>query len=198
MPKATPDSEDPGHFRSRCTLQSKDGSLKKRTNSDRSTLEYKDIKQIVELMDQHGLTEFELDRDGDKITLRRGPAPGQYTATPPQPQGPIPQLQGPVIIPGAPEGNAPAADAAPAESAQVLPTIDSPMVGSFYRRPAPDDAPFIKVGDVVDEDTVVCIVEAMKVMNEVKAEMSGTITKILVEDNVSVQYGEALFEIKPS
>ena len=72
------------------------------------------------------------------------------------------------------------------------------MVGSFYRRPAPDDAPFVKVGDVVDEDTVICIVEAMKVMNEVKAEMSGTITKVLVEDNVAVQFGEALFEIKPS
>ena len=72
------------------------------------------------------------------------------------------------------------------------------MVGSFYRRPAPDDGPFVKVGDVVDEDTVICIVEAMKVMNEVKAEMSGTITKVLVEDNVAVQFGEALFEIKPS
>ncbi len=195
MPADTSAPEDPGHFRDRRTLQKKGASRKKSSNSARSTLEYKEIKQIVELMDQHGLTEFELDRDGDKITLRRGPAPGQYTAAPPQ--GPVPQLQGPVIVPPAQTttgGSAPA-DEAPAE---VLPTINSPMVGSFYRRPAPDDGPFVKVGDVVDEDTVICIVEAMKVMNEVKAEMCGTITKVLVEDNVAVQFGEALFEIKPS
>ena len=191
MPPDTSAPEDPGHFRDRRTLQKKGGSRKKSSTSARSKLEYKEIKQIVELMDQHGLTEFELDRDGDKITLRRGPAPGQYAAAPPQ--GPIPQLQGPVIVP--PSQTTTGDAEAPAET---LPTINSPMVGSFYRRPAPDDGPFVKVGDVVDEDTVICIVEAMKVMNEVKAEMSGTITKVLVEDNVAVQFGEALFEIKPS
>jgi acetyl-CoA carboxylase biotin carboxyl carrier protein len=157
-------------------------------------LEYKEIKQIVELMDQHGLTEFELDRDGDKISLRRGPAQGQYSGPPAAPQGPIHQLHGPVIVPPAETTTG-----APEEKPEVaLPTINSPMVGSFYRRPAPDDAPFVKVGDVVDEDTVICIVEAMKVMNEVKAEMSGTITRVIAEDNSPVQYGEALFEIKPS
>lgn len=135
-------------------------------------------------MDKHGLSSFELDREGNKISLKKpfatdgapAPAPAMAMAPPPA---------------------APAAEPAPvAEPAK--PTINSPMVGTFYRRPAPEEKNFVSVGDTVDEETVICIVEAMKVMNEIKAEVRGTITKVLHEDGTPVQYGEPLFEITPA
>jgi acetyl-CoA carboxylase biotin carboxyl carrier protein len=77
-------------------------------------------------------------------------------------------------------------------------TITSPIVGTFYSAPAPDKPPYVKAGDSVDEDTVICIVEAMKVMNEIKAEVRGTVVRVLVENATSVEYGQPLFEIKPA
>lgn len=140
-------------------------------------------------MDKHGLSSFELDREGNKISLKKpfagdgAPAPAAAPAAAPPPPA----------APAAAPAEAPAPAAEPAK-----PTINSPMVGTFYRRPSPEEKNFVSVGDTVDEDTVICIVEAMKVMNEIKAETSGTITKVLLEDGTPVQYGEPLFEIKPA
>lgn len=153
-------------------------------------MDLKEIKQIVELMDKFGLSSFELERAGDKIALRRGSDAPVYPApsAPAQPAT-APAQPGPALSPAP----VPAAEPAPPE----VPAITSPMVGTFYLSPSPEEPPFVKVGDTVDEETVVCIVEAMKVMNEVKAELSGTITKIVVEDSSPVQYGQPLFEISP-
>ena len=97
----------------------------------------------------------------------------------------------------APVAAAPAPAAAPSASADpVGPTVNSPMVGTFYRSAAPGEKSFINIGDPVDENTTVCIIEAMKVMNEIKAEARGTIARVLVEDGKPVQYGQPLFELK--
>ena len=155
-------------------------------------MDLKEIKQIIELMDKHGLSSFELDREGNKISLKKpfagdgAPAPVAAPAPAPPPAAAAP-AQAPAPAPE-PE--------APAESSK--PTINSPMVGTFYRRPSPEEKNFVSVGDSVDEDTIICIVEAMKVMNEIKAETRGTITKVLLEDGTPVQYGEPLFEITPA
>lgn len=161
-------------------------------------MEFQEIKKIVELMDKHGLTEFELERDGNKITLKKGPD-GSLGAV--APQGPFAAL--PPYNPAVPPTTAPAAAPAPggadpADEADDSVQIKSPMVGTLYHKPSPDSPPFVRVGDKIEEDTVVCIVEAMKVMNEIKAEIRGTIARILVDDSTPVEYGEPLFEIKPA
>jgi acetyl-CoA carboxylase biotin carboxyl carrier protein len=88
--------------------------------------------------------------------------------------------------------------AAPAPEKSTEPEIKSPMIGTFYRKPSPESESYVEVGDTVTADTVVCIVEAMKVMNEIKAEMSGVITEILVEDGSPVEFGQALFRVRPA
>ena len=162
-------------------------------------MDIKEIKGIIDLMRKNGLTEFEYEKDGTKIRIRRGPdGEPQVIATSP---GLIPT---PAVLPvgaGVPLAMAPAAApvtapaAAPAGSS--LPTINSPMVGTFYSSPAPDAPAYVEVGTVVNAETVVCIIEAMKVMNEIKAEMSGTIVEILAENGKPVEFGKPLFRIKP-
>ncbi len=148
-------------------------------------MEYQEIRKIVELMDKHGLSEFELERDGNRITLKkRGEEPPVISTIPT------------AILPPVATGEPAAADPDADPDAEA-PKIKSPMVGTFYRKPTPEDKDFVQVGDKVDEDTVVCIVEAMKVMNEIKAEIRGTIRKILVDDSTPVQYGEPLFVVTP-
>ncbi len=169
-------------------------------------MEFKDIKRIVELMDDHGLTHFKLELEESKLELRKGAdldidavqklmslAPPQYMHAPPAP------MMAPAPAPSAP---------APSSLVGVEPSTDGPgageveiksvLVGTFYRTPSPDDDPFVKEGSEVAEDTVVCIVEAMKVMNQIQAGVRGTITKVLVENGTPVQYGDPLFYVKLS
>ena len=162
-------------------------------------MDFKDIKKIVELMDEHGLSQFKLEQDETKLELKRGgdvdvSAISQLMAAAPAPIAAAP------VAPAAPAA-APAA-AAPAADAGGLPAgteeITSPMVGTFYTASAPDADAFVKVGDKVSADTTVCIVEAMKVMNEIQAEISGEIVEILVENGTAVQFGEPLFRVKTS
>ena len=146
-------------------------------------MDFKDIKKIVELMETYELSEFSLEQaDGDNLQLKRG---GQPVVSA------IPAAL-PVAAPAAIAATAPAAEAAPAACGK---TIDSPMVGTFYIKPAPDADNFVSVGDSISEGQVICIIEAMKVMNEIKAETSGTITAIVAEDGKPVQFGDALFSI---
>jgi len=151
-----------------------------------NTLDLKAIKQVVELMKRSELSEFELEEEGFKLRLSRknAEAPQIIHAAPTY------QAAAPTAAPVAAE-----APAAPAEEKGVT-TIKSPMVGTFYSAGSPDSPAFVKVGQKVSEDSVVCIIEAMKVMNEIQAEMSGTITECLVENGGAVEYGQPLFKIK--
>jgi len=165
-----------------------------------ANLDLKEITQIVDLMAKNDITFFQLERQDASIQLRRGhdldALKDLLTKLPsPQPQvvyGSAPQAA-PAALAPAP---APAAVAPKAEAASVGPTISSPMVGTFYRSSAPGEKMFINVGDHVDANTTVCIIEAMKVMNEIKAETSGVIARVLAEDGKPVQYGQPLFELK--
>lgn len=147
-------------------------------------------------MEQKQLSHFKLEREGEKIELRRGMDVDEISALLSRMSAPV---AAPVAAPAAPAPAAPAAPAVSESSGEAAPsgeTINSPMVGTFYKASGPGEDAFVKVGDSVDADTTVCIIEAMKVMNEIKAEKSGTIKKILIEDASPVQYGEPLFEIE--
>jgi len=156
-------------------------------------IDIKKLKQLVALMADNDLTEMDLEGEGEKITLKRGSS-GQVQYVPqPAPQAaPPPAAPTPAAPPAGDAPAAPEADPAPAG-----PTIDSPMVGTFYASPSPDADAFVAVGSKVKPDTVVCIVEAMKVFNEIKAETAGEIVEILVENGAAVEYGQPLFRVKP-
>ena len=146
------------------------------------------IKQIIEMMEENNLAEFELEEEGFKIRIRRAPSD-------------VPQVA--IVGSGLPP-TLPAPTSAATSSLTAIPAaqsdlhiIKSPMVGTFYRRPSADAKPYAEVGDEVNEETVVCIIEAMKVMNEIKAECQGTITEILAENAKPVEFGKPLFKVKP-
>ena len=150
-----------------------------------------EIKTIVELMSNNDLTEFKIEAEECNLCIKRG---GDNV--------PVIQHVAAAPVAAAPVAAAPAAApmAAPAVEASAVvaddaETIDSPIVGTFYSSPSPESTAFVKVGDTVTADSVVCIVEAMKVMNEIKAEKSGVIKEILVEDAAPVEYGQSLFVI---
>jgi acetyl-CoA carboxylase biotin carboxyl carrier protein len=150
-------------------------------------------------MRKNGLSEFEYEKDGTKIRIRRGPdGEPQVIASSPGliPAPAVLPVSAAVPVAVAPAASIPAATAA-APAASTLPSINSPMVGTFYSSPAPDAPPYVEVGAMVNAETVVCIIEAMKVMNEIKAEMSGTIVEILAESGKPVEFGKPLFRIKP-
>lgn len=153
-------------------------------------MDIKEIKQIVDLMKRSGLTEFEIEEEGLKLRICRSNGESVAYAAPVGTVAPFPV--------GAAPAPAPAPVAAPEVKAEIDPAklIKSPMVGTFYAAPSPDSPPFAKTGDSVAADTVVCIIEAMKVMNEIHAEASGTIAEILVENGASVEFGQPLFRLK--
>ena len=151
-------------------------------------MDLKAIKQVIDLMKRSELSEFELEEEGFKLRLSRQSgesAPQILQATP------VAQAAAPAAAP------APAAEApAPAGDEPDISVVKSPMVGTFYRSPSPDSPAFVDVGAKISEDSVVCIVEAMKVMNEIQAEIKGTITEILVENGDAIEFGQPLFKVK--
>lgn len=154
-------------------------------------MDLEEIKQIIALMKRNELTEFELEREGGKIRIKRGPNGSAQSDTA---VIPLPVQTAPVVV--APAAAPAAAVPAPAAPAADTTEIKSPMVGTFYRAPSPEAAPFIEVGAVVNEETVVCIIEAMKVMNEIKAEVKGVITEVLMENAKAVEFGQPLFRVR--
>jgi acetyl-CoA carboxylase biotin carboxyl carrier protein len=157
-------------------------------------VDLKDIKAIIDLMRKNAVTEFELEREDFKIRLRRGPNGSGATAVYDDPPA--------VAYAQPPAGPGSALAAAPAPASQV-PTnneleIRSPMIGTFYRAPSPESAPYVEMGSEVNPETVVCIIEAMKVMNEIKAEAKGVITQVMVENAKPVEFGQPLFKVRPS
>jgi acetyl-CoA carboxylase biotin carboxyl carrier protein len=154
----------------------------------------KDIRAIIDLMRKNGLSEFELEQQDFKIKLKRGVT------------GPVPSEDSTPVgyalqpSPGGAAGLPPAASPAPVAvpAAPALSEIKSPMIGTFYRAPSPDAADYVEIGTEVSPETVVCLIEAMKVMNEIKAEVKGVVTHILVENAKPVEFGQPLFRIRPA
>ena len=146
-----------------------------------------EIREVVELMTANDLTEFELEEDGRRIAIKRGPE----------------QIAAPAAVAPAPAAVAPDSSSVPVDAAggaapddQKYETITAPFVGTFYAAPSPDSPPYVQVGQEVDSDSVLCILEAMKVMNEIKTEIRGVVRSVLVENASPVQYGQPLFKIE--
>ena len=157
-------------------------------------MDLKDIKAIIDLMKKNSLSEFELERQDFKIRLKRGPNAAAL---------PIQYEEMPALAAQYPAGGNSAG--APSNAVQAPPSggvsemeIKSPMIGTFYRAPSPESAPYIDVGSEVSPEAVVCIIEAMKVMNEIKAEAKGVVTQVLVENAKPVEFGQPLFKIRPT
>ena len=150
-------------------------------------MELKDIKAIIDLMKKNDLSVFEMEKDGFKLKLQKGvEAPAAFALPMP---APAPMQSAPTA--------APAVAPAPAVADKsALKDIVSPMVGTFYRAGSPESPAFAEIGKAVTEESVVCIIEAMKVMNEIKAETSGTIAEIVAENGKPVQFGQVLFRVK--
>jgi acetyl-CoA carboxylase biotin carboxyl carrier protein len=154
-------------------------------------VDLKDIKAIIDLMKKNSVSEFELEKQDFKIKLKRGGNGGSaavYEDTPMVAYMPQAAIAAPVA----------ATPATSAVSASSEVEIKSPMIGTFYRSPSPESAPYVDVGTEVNPDTVVCIIEAMKVMNEIKAEAKGVITQVLVENAKPVEFGQPLFKFRPA
>ncbi len=169
----------------------------------------KEIRELIDVLIEREITEFEMERGGLRIRIRRGNAPagtpavistspnGNVTAVvaPPAPSGAVP-MAAPAPA-SAPPTTAPA-EASAAEAAEGLYIIKSPIVGTFYAASAPNAPPFVKLGDQVEVGQVVCIIEAMKLMNEIESEVAGEVVRIYAENGQPVEYGQSLFAIKPS
>jgi acetyl-CoA carboxylase biotin carboxyl carrier protein len=147
-------------------------------------VDLKEIKELIALMKKNELSVFKMEREGFKITLKKG-GEVQFVSG-------APMLGG--MAPAAAPAGQPSEPAAPGGTGGR--EITSPMVGTFYRSSSPESAPFVEVGTAVTEGMVVCIIEAMKVMNEIKAEIGGTVTEILAENGKPVEFGQALFKIR--
>jgi acetyl-CoA carboxylase biotin carboxyl carrier protein len=143
----------------------------------------REIRRLADLLRDYGLTEVEVEREGVRVRLRREPA---AVAAPPAVSGAP-----------APASQAVAVAATPTANEAHLLTIEAPMVGTFYRAPSPDAQPFVRDGDRVKKGQVVCIIEAMKLMNEIESKVAGRVVKVLVENTQPVEYGQPLFLLEP-
>lgn len=152
------------------------------------------LRQLVDLMVEHDLTEVDVSDEDQSITIKRGTG-GSFTMSP-QPMAYAPHPQAPAQN-AAPSSGGPAAPAA-ANKDDGLVAIESPMVGTFYSAPDPDSPPFTAVGASISGETVVCLVEAMKVFNEIKAEVTGTIERVCVKSGDAVEFGQPLFMVRPA
>lgn len=151
----------------------------------------KEIKEIVTLMNENDLTEVEIEREGEKLKLKKaGSMIEQTFVRPPQVNLPPSAQPAPVAAPAKTEKEE--SGLAPGQKA-----ITSPMVGTFYRAPSPDAPPFIEVGQVIEVGKVVCIVEAMKLMNEIKSEIRGKVVRVAAENAQPVEFGQTLFVVEP-
>ncbi|MHB8843463.1 MAG: acetyl-CoA carboxylase biotin carboxyl carrier protein [Nitrospirota bacterium] len=153
----------------------------------------KEIKELIEMLKNTDISELEIERSGVKVRLRKG---GDVTFHPAMPRMEYPPAA--IVAPSVAAPERPAAEtaAAPAPSNQVK--VTSPIVGTFYRSSSPDKPAYVEVGDVVKKGQVLCIIEAMKLMNEIESEASGKVVQIVVENGQPVEYGQPLFVIEPA
>jgi acetyl-CoA carboxylase biotin carboxyl carrier protein len=159
-------------------------------------MDLKELKKLISLMNENGLVELEISEEGRKCVLKKAPpwAAGANNHDAPLAHSPnhlaAPQPAAAALPPSRPSG------AAPSLMDGAI-TFNSPIVGTFYRSPSPGTEPFVKAGDRITAETVLCLIEAMKVFNEIKAEMTGTIVEVLVENQEAVEFNQPLFLIKP-
>jgi acetyl-CoA carboxylase biotin carboxyl carrier protein len=156
------------------------------SSSPHDIFDVRKIRRLVELMKEHDLSEIDLRQENMRIQLRRGSAPSVTVSGQP---AVVPAAPAPAPVPSAEPAAAKAADD------EHLVVITSPIVGTFYAQSDPDAAPYVKVGDHVGPDTTVCLIEAMKVFNEIPAEVSGKIVAVLAKNGEPVEYGHPLFKV---
>ncbi|MEP2278956.1 acetyl-CoA carboxylase biotin carboxyl carrier protein [Maribacter sp.] len=161
-------------------------------------MDIKEIQSLIKFVAKSGASEVKLETDDIKITIRTGSLTGNseptYVHTMPMAQ---PAVQAPAAVPVAAEAAAPAAPATEAEDDKYI-TIKSPIIGTFYRKPSPDKPVFVEVGQTIGTGDVLCVIEAMKLFNDIESEVSGKIVKILVDDSSPVEFDQPLFLVDPS
>lgn len=170
-------------------------------NPKKGNVNIKDLKKLIDLMRKAELTEVDIEQEGLKIKLRKGSEPQVAFSAPAAqaPAAPAPVAQAPAApapVAAAPAAAPPAASEVPVSKSGL--TITAPMVGTFYSASNPENPPFIQEGDRVEIGKTVCIIEAMKLMNEIKAEVSGRVVKVMVENAQPVEYGQPLFIVEPA
>lgn len=183
--------------------QSSNRRARSRREAPSASVNLEELRELITLMRENGLAELELEREDFRVRLRRDSA-GPAGAAPPlqfepasQPAANMTHASAPAPPPAAaPPAPVPADTQATASADQDIHLITSPIVGTFYRSPSPSADPFVKIGSSVEPETVVCIIEAMKLMNEIQAEATGEVVKIYPENGQPVEYGEPLFGIK--
>ncbi|HEY1659239.1 MAG TPA: acetyl-CoA carboxylase biotin carboxyl carrier protein [Candidatus Sulfotelmatobacter sp.] len=158
----------------------------------------KELKELIEFLIEKDITEFELERGDVKVKIKRG---GEHTVVYP-PIVAAPSISAPLNIPHAqaapPAETAPASTPAAAAAEENLQTVKSPIVGTFYESPSPGAPPFVKIGDIVEVGQVLCILEAMKLLNEIECDVAGEVVKKLASNGQPIEYGQELFAIRPS
>ena len=164
-------------------------------------MDFKQIQELIKMINKSNIGEVSIEEKGFKLTIKQKEEPVQQIITAPLPAQPV------AAMAAAPAAVAPAPAAAPVAEKAARPaeppagntvTIKSPMIGTFYRSPSPDKASFVNVGDEVEPGKVVCIIEAMKLFNEIESEVKGRIVKVLVEDASPVEYDQPLFQVEPA
>ena len=169
-------------------------------------MDIKEIQELIKFVAKSGATEVNLEIDNVKISIKSPAKKGAVPETTIIQQ--IPVAQGPAAVmsaaaPAPAPAPAPAAESAPAKTTESKDedkyiTVKSPMIGTFYRKPSPDKETFVNVGDTIKPGDVVCVIEAMKLFNEIESEISGKIVKVLVDDSTPVEYDQPLFLVDPS
>ncbi len=158
-------------------------------------MDIKDIQNLIKFVAKSGASEVKLEMEDIKITIKTGSEKTETTILQQAPMG-IPQM--PVAAAPVAAVEVPAAETVEKEETSKYIEITSPIIGTFYRKPSPDKSVFVEVGDTVSSDTIVCMVEAMKLFNEIEAEVSGKIVKVLIEDGTPVEFGQPLFLVDPA
>ena len=157
-------------------------------------MDIKDIQNLIKFVAKSGASEVKLEMEDIKITIKTGSEKTETTILQQAPMG-MPQMP---VAATASKAETPSAEPIVVDESSKYIEITSPIIGTFYRKPSPDKTVFVEVGDTVSADTVVCMVEAMKLFNEIESEVSGKIVKILVEDGTPVEFGQPLFLVDPS
>ncbi|EHS7182418.1 TPA: acetyl-CoA carboxylase biotin carboxyl carrier protein [Staphylococcus pseudintermedius] len=153
-------------------------------------MNFKEIKELINILDNSNLTEISIEDKGTTINLKKEKEIVTQQISAPQ------QMVAPTVTAEPVQVNAALVDTPTTEADASLKTITAPMVGTFYKSPSPEESAYVQIGDQVTPDTTVCILEAMKLFNEIQAEVAGEIVEILVEDGQMVEYGQALFKVK--
>ncbi len=200
-------STDPGKAKNRQATIRRGNKVADKTSPEPAKtpdpFDIKTVEAFIALMVEHELSEIDLRKDQQRIRLRRGPAATEVMATPAFMPAPAVPPATPAAVPAAPVAGSTASrgaaqtDAAPSPAKQLV-EIKSPTPGTFYAAASPDAQPFVRVGSKVTPSSVVCLIEAMKIFNEITADCTGAVAEILVENQQAVEYGQVLFRVDPA